>query len=187
MEPVTTGLIYAAAMAAIATARPKWEPNRGNERQYVLRPADISPLSDFGIADAAVYPVSAAQFPSGVDRIVSELNGYGKFGGDWNGEGALAPTAESVKEAIDFIRAFPAGLALPSPTISVGGEIGFYWSSAAGYVDLQIESLGHASLYIRNRKTGQDRFDDDIDWRTVGRQWYQEKLSILQDPLQIAA
>ncbi|WP_139335930.1 hypothetical protein [Aromatoleum tolulyticum] len=183
-EPVTTSLIYAAAMVHIATARPAWEPRVGNAPEIVLQKGNFTARD----AEAeGIYKVDNTRFPSAIDRIISELDYYASFQDDWDGEGACSPSRACVHDSKEFINAFPAGLALPTPTISSEGEIGFYWSSTAGYIDLRIEGGGRISLYTRDRRTGRDAFEDAIDWRAKGRGWYVWMLSVLSDQEELAA
>lgn len=182
MEPITTLLLYGALLApAISTSAPKWSADTGVTarrvvaEQTVYLPPHLVPLETGGV----VYTFSPNHFPSQINRIISTLESYRTLGNGWGGEESLMPSGASIDAAIQFIRSMPAGIELPSPMISYEGQIGLYWSSTTGYVSLDFESIGHASLYSRNRQVGREYFIDDIKLSECNQSWYEEALSAL--------
>ncbi len=189
MEPITALLVYSVLTPALATVTPKWgvDANPNTHRLVAERVNYISPEYVAAGASDAIYPFSQNQFPDQASRIISILKSYRTLGDGWSGDGSVAPEVESVDAAIKLIEDFPAGIGLPSPMVSFDGEVGFYWSSAAGYISMDIESKEHASLYILNRKTGADHFEDGIVLTQCDRTWYKGRLSALEPQLRAAA
>lgn len=187
MEPLTS-FLYATVMAStIATAAPRWDvsPNAGAS---VVVERSNRLIVEGQTGTALFYSFSPNQFPTQVVRIASELYRYLTLTDGWGGEGSLGPNVAATMAALDFIRSYPAGLELPSLMLSYEGEIGFYWSSTNGYIDLEIEAPGQASIYTRNRETGADRFIDGIDISTQDRSWFENVLSVLREaPASIAS
>lgn len=182
MEPITTLLLYGALLApTISTSAPKWSVATAAIARNVVTdqsayfPSQFVPL---GIS-SATYKFSPNHFPSQINRIISTLESYRNLGDGWGGEESLTPNGASIDAAIQFIRSMPAGIELPSPMISYEGQIGLYWSSTTGYVSLDFESNGHASLYSRNRQVGSDYLVDDIKLLECNQSWYEEALSAL--------
>lgn len=182
MEPITTLLLYGALLApAISTSAPKWSADAGVTARRVVaeRNTYFSPQLVSIETGGAVYKFSPNHFPSQIIRIISTLESYRTLGDGWGGEESLIPNGASIDAAIQFVRSMPAGVELPSPMISYEGQIGLYWSSTAGYVSIDFESNGHASLYSRNRQVGSDYFVDDIKLSECNQSWYEEALSAL--------
>jgi hypothetical protein len=182
MEPITTLLLYGALLApAISTSAPRWSADTGVTARRVVaeRTTYLSPLWVSLETGSAVYTFSPNQFPSQINRIISTLESYRTLGYGWGGEESLVPNGASIDAAIQFVRSMPAGIELPSPMISYEGQIGLYWSSTVGYVSLDFENNGHASLYSRNRQVDSDYFVDDIKLSECNQSWYEEALSTL--------
>lgn len=182
MEPITTLILYGALLApVISTSAPKWREDTGVTARCVVaeQTAFISPKSVSLETYGTAYTFSPNHFPSQVNRIISTLESYRTLGDGWGGEESLMPNDISIDAAIWFINSMPAGIELPSPMISYEGQIGLYWSSTSGYVSLDFESNGYASLYSRNRQVGSDYFADDIKLSECNRSWYENTLSVL--------
>jgi len=185
---LTTGLIYAGVTATIATACLHWPPFFPETPQrYFVDVLWPSGTMEFPEAITSLrppghewyYPVSMSEFPSAIQCIASELVEYREFDQNWSGEGSVAPSVDSINEALAFLDTFPAALELPSPTLSADGEVGFYWTSSKGYIDFRFEGLSRATLYLRNRLTGVDYFYDEVNWRNMTREYYEEILGFL--------
>lgn len=181
MSP-TTGLIYAGVATTITVCR-HWGayPAEAEAQQPYFFDVSFLPV-DY----EQYYSIPMLEFPSAIQRITSELRWYSGFDQNWSGEGSVAPSVDSVKEAINFISAFPAALELPSPTLSADGEVGFYWTSPKGYIDCRVEGPGRVTLYLRNRLTGVDQFYDKFDWQNMTRQHYEKLLGFLASGERVA-
>ena len=181
MSLLTTLILYGTLVTSPPlTGIPQWIGQNTEARRSNYLPLSLDVCRSIDDLPSP-YPFYSAHFPSQVQRVISELKRYEAMTDGWSGSGSLAVDVEVIKSAIDFIRSYPAGLELPSPMISHVGEIGFYWSSEAGYIDLEIEAPSSASIYMRDRVTGMDSFEDGILMSTCDRQWYEERLSILKD------
>jgi hypothetical protein len=82
--------------------------------------------------------------------LSSEIMAYRHLPDDWDGEGGLAPSKEAIDDALAFIDLLPLRAKLPKPTVSGDGEVGFYWKTGNGYINVsffgdgQIIYYGHA-------------------------------------------
>lgn len=106
--------------------------------------------AEFPEGATATVPLSSTK----IDALRTEINGYAYLKDGWGGEGSRAPDPDIVANAISIASRLPAGIAVPESMISSSGEVGIYWNSEHGYVDIMFEEEGLLSVYTRDKAGG---------------------------------
>ncbi|MBI3774594.1 MAG: hypothetical protein HY273_03415 [Gammaproteobacteria bacterium] len=85
------------------------------------------------------------------EMLVGELRGWGLLNADWDGEGAAAPDARSLKEAVSFISLLGESDILPEPMLHSSGHAGLFWKDDSLYADVEFLGDGRAAYYIERQ------------------------------------
>ena len=85
------------------------------------------------------------------ERLVGELRSWSLLTENWDGEGAAAPDARSLKEAVAFIRLLGEGIVLPEPMLHASGHAGLFWKDDGLYADMKFLGDGHLAYYIERQ------------------------------------
>jgi len=100
-----------------------------------------------------------ANIPDKNAVLSSQISKYRDLPDDWDGEGGHRPPAKAIDEALSFINFIPLGAPLPKTSVAGDGEVGFYWKSDKGFIDVSFYGDGH--IYYYARIEGKDIDEDD--------------------------
>jgi hypothetical protein len=95
------------------------------------------------------------------EHIIGELRRWRLFPSNWDGEGADAPSQNSVAEAIRFSRLLSEDVAA-EPMMFASGRAGLYWRNPSLYADLEFLGDGRIAYYIEqngDKHKGVVKFD----------------------------
>lgn len=83
-----------------------------------------------------------------------EMESYRQLGDEWDGIGSARPKSADIDLALSFLRALPADVPAPVPTISFDGVVGWFWEHAPLYATVSF-ACGHPYAYFaKNKATG---------------------------------
>lgn len=94
-----------------------------------------------------VKPVTAGEFrflaPSAIvghrdyaRATAATLMSYLDLVPNWDGEGAEAPTEETVWHALDMLEVIPAGIDAPKAMVLASGDVALYWDQGDAYAEI---------------------------------------------------
>jgi hypothetical protein len=84
---------------------------------------------------------SSSRATTAQESTIGTLRNWRVFDSNWDGEGAAKPCAESIREAVSFVRLLPAGcLEQLDPMLLASGHTALFWNANGLYAD--IEFLG---------------------------------------------
>lgn len=84
------------------------------------------------------------------ENIIGELRQWNLLGANWDGEGGATPEAQSIKEAVSFVRLLDDNMALPEPMLLASGRAALYWNDGDLYADLEFLGDGRIAYFIKN-------------------------------------
>lgn len=116
------------------------------------------------ISDQLFGEVSERQ-TSQVEKTVGELRRWLALAPDWDGEGAAAPVALSIKSASDFIRLLPENIADAEPMLHANGHAGLFWNENGRYADLEFLGDDRIAYFIQHhgdKHKGVVHFDSEL-------------------------
>lgn len=91
------------------------------------------------------------------------LEGYARLKDGWDGEESVAPSRESLTLARQLLAHLPGGVSVPHPMVNSRGVIGFYWSNANAFADIEIDQNGTFSIFTKKRGLETvENFGDDL-------------------------
>lgn len=96
------------------------------------------------------------------ENIIGEIRQWTLLGADWDGEGAATPMAQSLKEAVSFVRLLDDTHALPEPMLLASGHAALNWNEGGLYADLEFLGDGRIAYFIKkyeNKHKGVLTFD----------------------------
>lgn len=101
---------------------------------------------------------SAGQFAAQVERLVeddrnvdlsTQIISYRTLVAGWDGVDSIAPPPSAIDDALAMIDKLPLGANPPEPMVAADGEVGFYWKTADGFIDIGFKGDGTISYYAR--------------------------------------
>lgn len=85
--------------------------------------------------------------PVAIMEVVSELGNYAALHDGWDGHGSVAPSSNAIVAATDFLLALRNTSTIPEPTVAADGQVGLFWFSDAGYIDISFNESGHLNFF----------------------------------------
>lgn len=82
------------------------------------------------------------------EELVGEIRGWSLLDADWDGEGAVKPLPQSLKEAVSFVRLL-GEIPLPEPMVLSSGHAALYWNESDLYADLEFLGDGRIAYFIK--------------------------------------
>jgi hypothetical protein len=84
---------------------------------------------------------SASRETTAQETLIGTLRNWSLLDHDWDGEGAAKPVADSIREAVAFVRLVAnSKFEDPEPMLTASGHAALFWNTADLYAD--IEFLG---------------------------------------------
>lgn len=112
----------------------------------------ISSIKSQSITTAATYSSVYEEIsrPTTLqEELIGEIRGLNLLKADWDGEGAAAPSVQSIKEAVSFVRLLN-DIALPEPMLLASGHTALYWNEGNLYADIEFLGDGRIAYFIKN-------------------------------------
>lgn len=82
------------------------------------------------------------------EKLIGELRRWSLLNANWDGEGASAPVASSLKEAVSFVSLLQETDVLPEPMLNASGHAGLFWKDDSLYADIEFLGDGRIAYYI---------------------------------------
>lgn len=82
------------------------------------------------------------------EKLIGEIRGWSLLDADWDGEGAMAPSIQSIKEAVSFIRLID-DINLPEPMLLASGHAALYKNESNFYADIEFLGDGRIAYFIK--------------------------------------
>lgn len=165
LDPISTILVIPAMAVRLATARPEYERYADNyERTPLISRSDTEHVRverEPAATEICIHlrtPPQAHGKQEVLHRLIAK---FADLSDGWNGEGSAGPSAKAVDAAKKFLQSIPPGIALPTPMLTDGGDMEFYWSVPAGYADISFDTNGVGSLFARNQ-WGEEYFFESL-------------------------
>jgi hypothetical protein len=99
-------------------------------------------------SDVAESAVQLERLTTQQEKLIGEIRSWGLLDSDWDGEGALAPSDQSIKEAVLFTRLLN-DISLPEPMLLASGHIALYKNDSDLYADIEFLGDGRIAYFIK--------------------------------------
>ena len=99
-----------------------------------------------------------------LEQLMGEIRSWALLEANWDGEGAVAPIARCIKNAVSFIRLLPDNITLPEPMLHASGNTGLFWGDGGIYADIEFLHNGRIAYYIEqngDKHKGAINFDSE--------------------------
>lgn len=83
------------------------------------------------------------------ESIIGEIREWGLLEADWDGEGAVLPSTQSMKEAVSFVRLLDDEIMPPEPMLLASGHAALYWNANNLYADIEFLGDARISYFIK--------------------------------------
>jgi hypothetical protein len=83
------------------------------------------------------------------EHVIGELRRWALLAPNWDGEGASAPSVESIREASAFAGLLSDG-SVVEPMLHASGRAGLYFRTATLYADIEFLGDGRAAYYVEH-------------------------------------
>lgn len=99
-------------------------------------------------SDIAESAVQLERLTTQQEKLIGEIRSWGLLGADWDGEGSLAPSEQSIKEAVSFSRLL-SDVSLPEPMLLASGHVALYKNESDIYADIEFLGDGRIAYFIK--------------------------------------
>ena len=93
--------------------------------------------------------IVASRHTSPQESIIGEIRQWNLMDANWDGEGAAKPKANSIKEAVAFVRLLNDEITLPEPMLLGSGNSALYWNEGGLYADIEFLDNGRIAYFIK--------------------------------------
>jgi hypothetical protein len=96
------------------------------------------------------------------EKLIGEIRNWSLLGPDWDAEGAQAPSAQSIKDAVSFCRLLDADLL--EPMLLASGNVSLYKNESDLYADIEFLGYGRIAYFIKrngDKHKGVLKFDSN--------------------------
>jgi len=98
-------------------------------------------------------------------ELKHSIRSYSTYEKNWDGYGGIAPTDETIKDALNFVKLLPKNIVLPYTGLSGDGEISLIWHAGKmvplPFVHIGFTGNGKYSYYCQDRN-GREYYEDDL-------------------------
>jgi hypothetical protein len=108
------------------------------------KPGEIYVYADEVVAEKPLIRDTTEQ-----EHVIARIREWRSLQSNWDGEGALPPTIDSLNAASDFVCLLPPNLAVPEPMLHATGRTGLSWSDSDGsYGELEFLNDGNVAYFF---------------------------------------
>jgi len=83
------------------------------------------------------------------EELIGELRGWTLLHSNWDGEGALAPSVESITQAVEFSRMLNDVDMMPEPMILPSGNASLYWNDGQLYAEIEFLGAERLAYFVK--------------------------------------
>ena len=94
------------------------------------------------------------------DATAGQIVGYGDLQEDWDGDGAAAPSADALSDALDMLDATPDWLEAPKPMVLASGDVALYWDRGETYAEIGFDGTGTFYAFATSPSLAAVHLDD---------------------------
>lgn len=84
------------------------------------------------------------------EKIIGDLREWRFFEENWDGENANAPSIQSIRDAIAFVRLIKDKEEMPQPMLHASGNVSLYWNNERLYADIEFLGDGLVAYFIKH-------------------------------------
>jgi len=96
--------------------------------------------------------------------LIMQIENYGNILKSRFEDASRVYDSSMIDKMISAIKSIPSGIPTPKPMLSDSGELGLYWDVDQVFADLELESNGQFSFFIRKKgEEATEKFIDGID------------------------
>jgi hypothetical protein len=158
-----TAQLFAALLAAssptTASELPRAfeQPIRTTQRLTSRLPFDQSTVQSASTIVSNAKFVAATESSEQLERLttqheklIGEIRSWSLLENNWDGEGAIVPSAPSIKEAVSFTRMLnEVAVALLEPMLLASGHVSLYKNDTGFYADIEFLGDGRIAYFIK--------------------------------------
>lgn len=170
-QPLTVGTAHAAKLVAVAllasnpvTATSFLEGSQANASRPAVRVVNRTSILPLGEAEALygsfvwVPPSTEPErATTAIEEVIGQLRSWSLFTANWDGEQALAPVPQSLRDATAFVSIWPPDKEPPAPMLLSSGHAGLFLESDTLYADLEFLGDGRVTYYIEHPGVGKHK------------------------------
>jgi hypothetical protein len=121
--------------------------------QPTQKTTSLSPVMQVSHAPTMATPLkyedAASRQTTFQEQLIGEIREWNLLDSNWDGEGACAPDAQSIKEVVAFIRLLTNDNPLPEPMLLASGHAALYWHENDLYADIDFLGDGRIAYFIK--------------------------------------
>lgn len=130
------------------SARPVKKTTSRLSRELVASHATTIVANDDKYDETNGLTIQHERLTTQQEKLIGEIRSCSLLSADWDGEGAVAPLAQSIKEAVSFVRVL-GDVVLPEPMLLASGRVSLYWNEGELYADIEFLGDGRIAYFIK--------------------------------------
>lgn len=104
------------------------------------------------VADQTFYTEDIARSTTDMEKVIGELREWAFLKNNWDGEDGKAPSVDSIKEAVAFIRLMNRNAEMPDPNLLASGHVSLFWNSQNFYAEIEFLGDNRVAYFIKNNE-----------------------------------
>jgi hypothetical protein len=113
--------------------------------------SSVAALTDWFTTVNAVLMDESDRPTTAREKLIGEIRSWALFKENWDGEGASAPLASSLREAVAFAGILGESDLLPEAMLFAAGHAGLFWDEEKLYADLEFLGDGRIAYFIERQ------------------------------------
>lgn len=89
---------------------------------------------------------------SEAEKVIGEIRHWASFSENWDGEGAARPSAQSIGDAVSFLRLVADSAQLPQPMLHATGNASLFWNDNGLYADVEFLGQNKVAYFIKHNE-----------------------------------
>lgn len=86
------------------------------------------------------------------EKIIGEIRQWRFLEENWDSEGAHAPSIQSIKEAVSFVRLIKDSAQMPEPMLHATGNVSLYWDEKSLYAEIEFLGDSRIAYFIKSNE-----------------------------------
>jgi hypothetical protein len=102
------------------------------------------------VAEQTFYAEDIARSTTDMEKVIGELREWAFLKNNWDGEGGNAPSVDSIREAVAFVRLINNNAGMPDPTLLASGRVSLFWHTESLYAEIEFLGNERIAYFIKN-------------------------------------
>lgn len=123
------------------------------QKAYLTPPSVLFTPKTTSSANADQYQFNdAIRQTSEAEKVIGDIRHWASFSENWDGEGSCQPSAQSIVDAVSFVRLISDSAQIPHPMLHATGNVSLFWNENGLYADIEFLGQNRVAYFIKQNE-----------------------------------